>query len=199
MKTKKEPFKGEWITPFIESQECKIRSVKPGFNRTKQGWELTAPLIYCDNKYRLWVALPGYLWDGPSYPSSKTALGKLLTVMVGNRRKKGLLAASAQHDQMAQLSHIIQTNENKLKTLKKNIENGTLDKYLSKQTYDEIEISIREAAYLYKDMLQQWPIKEETISNWKSFKQFLGLRLFQPWYRLFVTGPEKNDWVKVEE
>ena len=197
--TKKESFKGEWITPFIESQECKIRSSNAMFPRTKQGWELTAPLIYCDKKYRLWVALPGYLWDGPSYPSSKTVIGKFLKVLVGNRRKKGLLASSAHHDQMAQPSHVIQTNEKKLETLKKNIEKGTMDKYLSRQKYEEIDMSIREAAYLYTDMLTQWPVKEETIGNWKSFKQFIGLRLFQPWYRLFVSGPGKNNWVKVEE
>ena len=194
-------FSGEWVPP-IEYRAHACRLARPGkFFGTKKvnGWELIGShLLYCDFKYRLWVCEPGYLWDGPSYPPANSSyLGKVLRFLVGDRKKKGLLASSAQHDQMVEKSRIIQLSKQRLWHLKQAVANNEIQEFIDSKKFKEIDMDVHEAAHLYKDMLDQWPRKNESITRLQSFKQFLGLLLFQPWYKVFVTGPSLNHWEKI--
>jgi len=197
-RSKQPAFKGSWITPDFKYSTCMIETEFGNRYIKKKGFELKSILIYCDHKYRLWVAEPGYLWDGPSYPSDENSVvGKVLKVLVGDRKKKGLLASSAHHDQMGDPSHIIQLNAAKLKKLKLAILDDDLQGFLEKQKITVISMGIRDAARVYRDMLRQWPDKSETVGYLRSFRQFMGLLIFQPWYRLLFTGPKGTTWRKV--
>lgn len=193
-----EKYKGEWITTWIEADPCTIEAGTGKFYRQKKGWELKKTLVYCDKKYRLWVAKPGYIWDGPSYPSATSWLGKILKKLVGDREKYGLLASSAHHDQMTNPSLVILSGPRKIKNLRTAFRENRLDAYIDNRKYAQIDLPISEAAELYKEMLAQWPNDNETIGPFKRFKQYIGLLIFHPWYKLFVIGPGHSQWKKVE-
>jgi hypothetical protein len=191
-------FKGEWLTDNCVATEVKIRRTTGRFRPVKNGWELVNHLVYCDPNYNVWVCSPGYLWDGPSYPSNRTLVGKALKGLIGYRKKKGLLAASAHHDQMCtdgRPSLVYKTTPEGIQTFKKALESNTIGSLLETMHTSEVYLNIPQAAELYKNMLRQWMVREETISGRQAIRQYVGLILFQPWYRLLT--PTNTPWEKV--
>jgi hypothetical protein len=192
----KSEFQGTWITEDIYASPCTIKSEEG--NRIKSGWELETVLIYCDKNYRLWIETPGYLWDGPSYPSIRDGwVGKTLRWLIGDRKKKGLLAASAIHDMMVSPAQVIQIEPSELKEWENIANLEQLYNKIESKDKDFINIGIVEAARIYYRMLEQWPHDLQTITQLKRIKQLVGLVIFQPFYRLFITGPSKTIWKKI--
>ncbi len=189
---------GEWITPYIKAKPCRVR--KKGLDRAvKDGWELESYLIYHAEDDVMWVAEPGYVWDGSSYPSKYSGiLGRILSRLVGDRKKEGLLAASAHHDQMYtdRPMFMYHCKVRDLHSWKWNYAHGTMEEFLKSQPLTEIRLNIRSAAKLYKQMILDWPEEDQTIKHRKALKQYIGLILFQPWYRLI--GGSHIEWEKVE-
>ena len=186
-------MKGEWITPSFVVEPCRI---KRGW-RKKDGWELKSHLIYHAEDGIMWVADPGYVWDGSSYPSKKSMLGKLLSSIIGDRQKKGLLAASAHHDQM-QTNHdmfMYYCDEENRDEWKSAWTDGDLDKFLPHQKMCKINLNVREAAVLYWYMMMDWPIKDETVTFAMAVRQYLGLLIFQPIFT--KLGLIKGTWEKI--
>jgi hypothetical protein len=188
-------MKGEWISLDFDAKPCKI---KRGW-RKKNGWELKSYLVYYDGSKFMWVAPPGYLWDGPSYPSDKSPFGKILKKLVGDRKSKGLLASSAHHDQMRTNGSMLMytcepANVDLWREELKN-SNKKIKKFLSNQPIDKVTLNIRKAAILYWCMLVQWPNENESVGFVKAFRQYLGLILFQPLYRLIT--PTNEPWEKI--
>jgi len=189
-------FEGTWITDHIIADPCEIISLEG--DRHKNGWELQNYLVYCDKEYRLWIASPGYLWDGPSYPSVKHGfLGKMLRWLIGNRKKEGLLAASAIHDMMVSPAQVIHIDPHELEEWQNIANREQLLNKIDSKDADLINIGIVEAARIYYKMLEQWPYDLQTITQIKRIKQLVGLIIFQPFYRLLITGPSKTIWKKV--
>ena len=190
-------FEGKWLIETFDASTCFVANAARMTNK-KDGWELNTFLVYVDYAYRAWILEPGYVWDGPSYPSDKTIVGKLLKKLIGDRQKKGLLAASAVHDVLKPDSYAFQLNELMLPILVKAIETDTLSEWLRIRERRIFDVSIPNAAILYRAMLNQWPLRGETIGRLQSFRQFIGLLIFQPWYRVFRAGPSSAGWIKVE-
>ena len=189
-------FSGAWVSYHFSAEHCPIESLDG--SRKKQGWKLRGYLIYCDHKYRLWIAEEGYLWDGPSYPSVDSGpMGRLLKWLVGDRKKRGLLASSAIHDKMVSPATIIQTNKDDMLDWQGIANIDQLKSRMNAHEPELINISIPEAARIYYHMLKQWPNDDETITILKQIKQYIGLLIFQPLYRLFITGPSKTIWKEI--
>lgn len=189
-------MKDVWLTNSIQADPCRIRRI--GRKRIKSGWELQSFLVYRDAKGRFWVCEPGYLWDGPSYPSEKTIIGKLLKPFIGYRKKEGLLASSAQHDQM-EVKGASSVYEGDFEEWEEALTKSekSFRKFLNKQKQVNVYLNIREAASIYFRMLIRWQNPDQTITIVKAFRQFLGLLVFQPWYSIFT--PQNIPWEKVEE
>jgi hypothetical protein len=190
----------EWLTTYIKYNQCQIRRAKGNrwTRRVKDGFELEDYIVYFDGKI-MWVAPPGYLWDGSSYPSAKTPLGKMLREMVGNRKKYGLLAASAHHDQMRIKSKelfMYYCDKTEVEEWKQAIADDRFGEFIEDKPMKNVYLTVREAASLYWEMIVRWPNSDETVSFIKAFRQYLGLTAFQPWYRLIV--PTNTAWEKVE-
>ena len=184
--------RGKWLTNELHVKECLVRKRNRfgRYSRPKRGWELLDYLIYKDMNDIVWVAEPGYVWDGSSYPDA-------LNILVGRREKEGLLAASAHHDQM-----LIRSDEMYMYALTNNLDeweeaiaDKTISRFIKFQPLKQLRISIPHGAILYKHMALDWANADETVSTIKAIKQFVGLIIFQPWYSFF-TG--NTIWEKVE-
>jgi len=190
---------GKWLTPELNAKPCMVRKRNRfgRYSQPKQGWELLDYLIYCDEDNIVWVASPGYVWDGSSYPSDESRFGRFLGRLVGKRSKEALLAASAHHDQMLIKSPdmFMYKLDNNLNNWKLAIENNSLSDFLINQPMVHLNISYRRGARLYKHMILDWPDRDESVKFRKALKQYIGLIIFQPWYSLF-TGDIV--WEKVE-
>lgn len=195
-RNEKEEFSGAWVAYSFDPEPCRIRSENG--KRRKKGWELHGYLVYCDSEHRLWIVQEGYLWDGPSYPSAESSfMGKALKWLVGNRKKRGLLAASAIHDIMVSPTQVIPIDEDELNEWKNIANLEQLNQKIETKSFTIINIGIVEAARIYYRMLKQWPNDTQTIASFQQVKQLIGLILFQPLYRLFITGPTKTIWKKI--
>lgn len=185
--------RGKWLTPELRAKSCLVRSRNRfgRYSRPKRGWELLDYLIYMDEDDIVWVAEPGYVWDGSSYPDA-------LNRFVGRREKEGLLAASAQHDQM-----VINSREMYMYALTNNLDeweeaiaDKTISRFIKFQPLRHLRITIPHGARLYKHMTLDWANSDETISRSKAIKQFIGLLIFQPWYSIFGGH---SIWEKYED
>ena len=193
----------KWLTPYIKYEPCKIRRV--GAKRkwfifsppTKDGFELKDNLAYWDGDI-MWVLHPGYLWDGSSYPSSKTVLGKLLRQLVGNRMKFGLLASSAQHDQMYIRSRELKMfycSKEELPEWELAIKESRFEDFIKDKPKKPVYLTIRTAATKYRKMILAWPESNQSIAKRKARRQYVGLLLFQPIYKLI--NPTNVPWERV--
>lgn len=189
-------MKGKWITT-LKIKEVRIRKSRGWYRKIKDGFELQDYLIYWDGEF-MWVAPPGYLWDGSSYPSSKSWIGRILRKLVGNRKKPGLLAASAQHDQMRIKSKelfMYYCHKEDVQQWQDALTQDNFDEFLKRQPMKNAYLTIRHAAALYCEMIVQWPEIEQTTSWIKAFKQYIGLLIFQPLQRLIIQ--QNVPWEKV--
>jgi len=196
--SKKNKFTGEWLTPTIKCHHVDVYAPNRP-ERIKRGWELRSHLAYVDDHNRMWVCCPGYVWDGPSYPSAKTLLGKFLRWSIGNRTKEGLLAASAIHDVANLHSRVYIVTESMIRNIKSFNDDTILKAYIHSLEEQYIAISIKDAAELYVNMLANWPVIEETIGSIRRWKQYIGLRIFQPIYNALKLGPGEVGWHKVKD
>jgi len=191
-------FEGEWLVDTIKCHHAKVFSAgKP--NAVRNGWELRNTIVFLDYRYRLWVCEPGYVWDGPSYPSTDSILGKILKYTIGNRKKEGLLAASAMHDSMLPESFVYQTTLMAVNDVREAIEANMITEYLAEMTKVSIKMGIPEAAMIYADMINHWPDRKETIGRYRSSKQFFGLLLFHPLCRAIARGTHGGAWEKADK
>lgn len=189
----------KWLTTELYAEECLVRKKNRfgRYSRPKKGWQLLDYLIYRDENDIMWVAGPGYVWDGSSYPSAKTRFGRFLNRMVGRRTKEGLLAASAHHDQMLIRSNdmFMYKLDNNIEEWESAIEDEMLPEFLTYQPMVHLNLSYSQAARIYKRMILDWPDGDETIKFRKALKQYIGLIIFQPFYSFF-TGD--GVWERVE-
>ncbi|MCH8476282.1 MAG: DUF1353 domain-containing protein [Opitutales bacterium] len=151
---------GCWITPTIKVESTKVWRGSNSRSRVKDGFKLKQPkLQYIDKHGRLWTLNRDYVWDGASYPG-------FLERFIGKKEKDAILAASAFHDIMM-------------------LELSLID---HKQRHITVNLSVLEAARLYKEMKRDWPYKDEKPNFLKRVVQKLGLIIFQPLYNFFTKG-----------
>jgi len=193
-----------WLTPTLHYERAKVRRGE----KVREGFVLRRVSAFLDRDNLLWVDWPGTAWDGPSYPSPEDRrrfrrwFGKFLRWWVGYRQLEALLAASCKHDRMAENTLVYVVSEEQRKVLQ-SVFSVAHDEALIRQVLAEarktyIHMSIGQAATAYVRMLAAWPVEEQTVGKIRRFRQWLGLRIFQPWYRLF-NGSNNKNWQKVEQ
>ena len=183
--------RGEWLTGLHYKR---VRVWRKGLfgRREKDGYELTRPLLYIDYKGRLWVFMPGYVWDGPSYPS-------FLSWLIGDPNLEALLAASALHDAMGPDTLIFHFKPNEIETIRSITSHNSADlvrNMLHDLKGERINVSIVEGARIYSHAKRDWPNRDESIGYIKRRMQTVGLLMFQRKFRL-ISGGKHEQWKKV--
>ena len=151
-----------WLSD-LEYREVEVYKDTIFGRQIKKGYELTSPLIWQFKENINFYLDVGYVWDGPSY-------SKILEWLIGKRKWKSLLAASAMHDIMDKMP--VRYGETQNKTTSFNITEG---------------------AKLYRKMIDSWP--DTKVKGWQSRIQQIFLVGFQWVYRL---TSKKSDWKRVE-
>lgn len=180
---KRRSYRGTWLINKFSADHCKVKR-SSNFKKIKRGWKLNSYIIFADYKNRVWICKPGYVWDGPSYPNDKSFIGKFLELVIGDRTKRALVAASAIHDKMNSKSLVYCLSEDEIDELKRLLNDSyAIEEFLNTKELTTISIDIPESSLIYANMIKLWPYKNESISTHRIYKQCLGLLFFQPIYQ----------------